>query len=92
MAKVTQIESLKSKPLFKYQVTYLDGRTQQLNLQAPPSCNGVIFMCKLENDNELILVLCNILSLEMIEAPKGSSELLGLDGKPLDTPKTFIQG
>lgn len=83
--------NIKPGQTFTYEV-YLKEVPSPLLIttKLPCGCNGTLFMFTRENGNEFMLVTQNIVSVELIDQPKGTSDILGLDGRPADAPKPLV--
>lgn len=75
---------------FEYEITFADSarKTNTIRCSKPFGAVGNYFMFTLLNGHEKLMVSGHILSIECMDYPRGSSNIVGLDGvTPADAPR-----
>lgn len=77
--------------LHVYELKFIDFSSQTVKTKFPPQYQGEFVVFKKLDNLDLIVFARSLKSIEILQIPQGTSNIVGLDGNPADQPKSIIQ-
>lgn len=86
-----QPEEVVETCLHVYELKFIDFSTQIVKTKFPPQYQGEVVVFKKLDNLDLLIFARSLKSIEILQIPQGTSNIVGLDGNPADQPKSIIQ-